>query len=89
MPSAVIATDVVIARGQRIALDRSSFQIPTGKITAIIGPNGSGKSTILHAIAGLLPIDSGTISVLGGEPEKSQRSVSYVLQYAAVRPAPR
>ena len=84
MPSAVIATDVVIARGQRIALDRSSFQIPTGKITAIIGPNGSGKSTILHAITGLLPIDSGTISVLGGEPEKSQRSVSYVLQYAAV-----
>lgn len=84
MPSAVIATDVVIARGQRIALDRSSFQIPSGKITAIIGPNGSGKSTILHAIAGLLPIDSGTISVLGGEPEKSQKSVSYVLQYAAV-----
>ena len=84
MPSAVIASDVVIARGQRLALDRSIFQIPTGTNTAIIGPNGSGKSTILHAIAGLLPIDSGTISVLGGEPEKSQRSVSYVLQYAAV-----
>ena len=81
---AAVADDVVISRGERIALDTSSFRIPRGKITAIIGPNGSGKSTILHAIAGLLPVDSGSLSVLGEEPAASQKDVSYVLQYAAV-----
>lgn len=95
MPEAVIATEVVIAsdvvifRGSRIALDTSSFQIPRGKITAIIGPNGSGKSTILHAIAGLIPIDSGTIRVLGVEPEKSQKAFLMCCSTHRYRPAPR
>jgi manganese transport system ATP-binding protein len=84
MPDVVIAEDVVITRGERIALDVSSFRIPEGKITAIIGPNGSGKSTILHAIAGLIPIDSGTLRVNDTEPLKNQKNISYVLQYAAV-----
>jgi molybdate transport system ATP-binding protein len=32
-----------------------------GEVVAIMGPNGSGKSTFLHAIAGLLPVTSGSL----------------------------
>lgn len=82
--NAVVARDVVITRGSRVAIAASDFTIPEGKITAIIGPNGSGKSTILHAIAGLLPISSGTVTVLGATPLISQSRISYVLQYTTV-----
>lgn len=78
----VVAADVVLGYGARIAIDRSSFAIPRPGITAIIGPNGSGKSTILNAIAGLLPPISGTIEVMddvSGEPR-----ISYVLQTTTV-----
>lgn len=40
-------------------------QIEPGRITAICGPNGAGKSTLLTALAGLLALDSGQVS-LGG-----------------------
>lgn len=80
----VVARDVVITRGSRVAITASDFTIPEGKITAIIGPNGSGKSTLLHAIAGLLPLSAGTLSVLGATPHISQPRISYVLQYTTV-----
>ena len=50
---AVRAEDLVVRYGNLIALDRSSFEIPSGAITAVIGANGSGKSTLLN-IHGLL-----------------------------------
>ena len=81
MPDAVVGKNVVISRGERVALRDSDFNIPQGSITAIIGPNGSGKSTLLHAIAGLLPISSGALSVLGATPQLSQPQIAYVLQY--------
>lgn len=36
-----------------------------GRTLAIVGPNGSGKSTIIHTIAGLVPVISGKLSVDG------------------------
>ena len=86
-PAAVRAHDVVLRRGTRIAIDHSSFTIPSGQITAIIGPNGSGKSTLLHAIAGLLPVSEGSLEVLGEPPAAASRGssgVSYVLQHTDI-----
>ena len=40
-----------------------SFEIPQGKITAIVGRNGTGKSTILKLLAGLLVPQSGKICI--------------------------
>ena len=78
IPSAITARDVVFAYGTSVAIDASTFQIPTGTITALIGPNGSGKSTLLNGIAGLLAPVSGSLLLepMGGSP----RHVSYVLQ---------
>ena len=43
------------------ALDRASLAVARGRFTAIMGPSGSGKSTMMHAMAGLDTVDSGSI----------------------------
>lgn len=78
------ATNVVLSYGSYTALAASSFEIPTGSVTAVIGPNGSGKTTVLHALAGLVRPESGTVEVLGQSPLKSRPRVSYVLQTVAM-----
>jgi putative ABC transport system ATP-binding protein len=45
-------------------LNDVSLQIEAGKLTLCVGPSGSGKSTLLAALSGLLPPDSGTVSLL-------------------------
>jgi putative ABC transport system ATP-binding protein len=45
------------------ALDGASLSIPGGRLTAIMGPSGSGKSTMMHAMAGLDTVDSGSIRI--------------------------
>ena len=38
---------------------------PAGALTAIVGPTGSGKSSVLAAILGLTPLDTGSVEVGG------------------------
>lgn len=45
-----------------VAID---LELDPGTTTALLGPNGAGKSSIVEALAGLLPIDSGQISIAG------------------------
>lgn len=79
----------------RFTLSRGTFTLDInlvfneGEVVAIMGPNGSGKSTFLHAIAGLLPVTSGTLA-LNGETfddaeadtfvDPTQRNVGIVFQ---------
>ena len=49
------------------ALRGISFDVPEGRVVALVGPNGAGKSTLLRAIAGLVEPTAGTIE-LGGTP---------------------
>jgi ABC-2 type transport system ATP-binding protein len=47
--------------GRRI-LDGVSFSVRRGEILGVIGPNGAGKTTLFECVAGLQPIDGGTVS---------------------------
>ena len=51
-----------------------------GQIVGVVGPNGAGKSTLLKAIVGLVPIRSGTISILGRPAAKQKHEVAYIPQ---------
>lgn len=42
-----------------------SFDIPEGKVTAIVGASGSGKTTLIKLMLGYYPVMSGSISVAG------------------------
>lgn len=44
---------------------QAEFSLEPGTLAAVIGPNGSGKSTLAEALAGLLPIESGRITLNG------------------------
>jgi manganese transport system ATP-binding protein len=84
MNDIVVGQGVEVWREGKQVLGASDFTIPAAKITAIIGPNGSGKSTILHAIAGLLGVHAGSLTVLGDTPVRSRPHVAYVLQHMNV-----
>lgn len=56
---------VRVLYGRFLAVDGVSFALRGGDLMGMIGPNGAGKSTTLRAAAGLQPISSGTIEVMG------------------------
>src|SRR5258708_14215296 len=43
-----------------------SFEVPAGKVTALLGRNGVGKTTLLQTLMGLVPAATGAVTV-GGE----------------------
>ena len=54
------------------------LDLPRGKIVSIFGPNGCGKSTLMNMIAGLIPMDEGSI-LFDGKTLKETR-IGYVFQ---------
>ena len=46
-------------------LEGVSFDIPAGKVTAIVGASGSGKTTLIKLMLGYYPVMAGKISIAG------------------------
>ena len=72
MSKALILKDIhkVFNKGtvnEKIALNGLSIELEAGDFVTIIGGNGAGKSTMLNAIAGVWPVDSGRIIVNGDD----------------------
>jgi len=57
--------DVHKRYGEFEAVKGVSFSVRKGSCFGILGPNGAGKTSLLGMIEGILPITSGTISLLG------------------------
>ena len=66
MSEAIISLrGVTKAFGSHTVLEDISFDVPRGRITAILGPSGTGKSVLLKNIIGLLRPDRGEIWIDG------------------------
>lgn len=68
--------------GKKQVLFDISFSLDPGDICAFIGSNGAGKTTTIKSALGLIPFDSGTITIDGHnietEPMEAKRIYSYV-----------
>ncbi len=76
----LVVTDVRVRYRNVRALDGISLATSCGACVALIGPNGAGKSTLLKAIAGLLPLESGTIIWRGTQIARWSREIAYLPQ---------
>lgn len=59
------------------AVNNISFEVEKGEILAFIGPNGAGKSTTIKMLTGILEPSSGHIDVLGLNPSRDRRKLSF------------
>lgn len=59
---AVSVKDIVVRRQNgTIAVDRASFELRGGEIVGLCGVEGNGQTELLHALAGMQPVQSGEI----------------------------
>ncbi|BDU07231.1 ABC transporter ATP-binding protein [Nocardia cyriacigeorgica] len=68
MSAAIDISQLVKTFGRTRALDGLDLQVATGEVHGFLGPNGAGKSTTIRVLLGLLRADSGTATLLGGDP---------------------
>jgi molybdate transport system ATP-binding protein len=59
-----LVADFEVTRSEGFHLE-VEISVPAGRTVALLGPNGAGKSTMVASLAGLLPIDTGTIELDG------------------------
>ena len=55
------------AYGEKIAVDRISFEVSRNEIVGLLGPNGAGKTTTISMVLGVLQPDSGSIHIEGAD----------------------
>ena len=67
--------------GKNLALNEIDLNVEKGEVFGFIGPNGAGKTTTLRILLGLLNKNSGSVSLLGGDPWKDQVALHRRLAY--------
>ena len=69
-PPPIRLKDLTLSYERHPAVHHVSGCFEPGSLTAVIGPNGAGKTTLLRAIAGVHPIDTGSIDRGGLRPRE-------------------
>ena len=73
---------VTVEFGGYRALSNITFDVDAGTLMGVVGPNGVGKSTLFSAIAGLLPVRQGTVTLHRAGQESG--ALAYVPQQESV-----
>jgi ABC-type Fe3+/spermidine/putrescine transport system ATPase subunit len=87
--SALEIQELEVSYGATPVLRRVSLAVAGGEFVALLGPSGCGKTTLLRAVSGFVPVNSGKISVGGRDitrepPDK--RGMAMVFQSYALWP---
>ena len=86
--AAIEVRGLVKTYGAVRAVDGIDLDVETGKVFALLGPNGAGKTTTVEVLEGHRAPSSGSVSVLGMDPQSDSRSyrekIGIVLQETAV-----
>lgn len=76
--------------GKREVVKDVSLELTTGEVLGLLGPNGAGKTTCFYMIVGLIPADSGTITInqhnMTRQPihRRAKMGVGYLPQEASI-----
>ncbi len=85
--SYVTAKNLTKRFGDNTVFEDIQFTIEQGEFITLLGPSGCGKSTLLRSLAGLNPVDGGTISVNGEDithQVPQERGIGMVFQSYAL-----
>jgi len=72
---AVDVSGVSFVYGDKPALDEVSFQVAPAVLFGLLGPNGGGKTTLFKLLSTLLPLQQGTIRLLGRDVHRQPAAV--------------
>ncbi|WP_353508835.1 ABC transporter ATP-binding protein [Intrasporangium sp.] len=83
-PPIVTCRGLSMVYGEHVVLDGVDLEIPRGQVVTLLGPNGAGKTTTVEILEGFRRRSSGTVEVLGVDPEHAPEAwrarVGVVLQ---------
>ena len=66
----IVASDLVKQYGDVTAVGGISFEVAPGESFGLLGPNGAGKSTTMRMIGAVTTRTSGTLEILGLDPDR-------------------
>jgi ABC-2 type transport system ATP-binding protein len=73
--AAISVSHVSHRYGARTAVDDLSLDIAAGEVFAFLGPNGSGKTTLFRVLSTLIPLQQGSIEILGSDVTRDALAV--------------
>src|SRR5205809_6832895 len=79
--AAIAVSGLVKTFGPTQALDGLELTVRTGEVHGFLGPNGAGKTTMIGVLLGMLRADSGTATLLGGDPWRDATALHRRLAY--------
>ncbi|MGY2063012.1 ATP-binding cassette domain-containing protein, partial [Nocardia gipuzkoensis] len=62
-------------------VDELDLRVERGEVFGLLGPNGAGKTTTIRLLTTLMPVQGGTVHVLGFEVGRRNTDIRYNLGY--------